>query len=943
MSGDPTNATTVTGITGVYSATNEPGNGYAGACWNADSIFWRFGSGGDDLWKYDPAMLQWAHVKGALGTTGPIYGTMGIGAPGNTPGAATFGHPHWRIADQLWLYGNNSSTDMWYFDIPTGNWVWVGGGMGAGLANYGTQGVPSTTNTPGVINEVDCKWLDSNGNPWLFNDIDGVLWQFDVSLNQWIWKKGTPSSFTPIYGTIGTYAAANEPAIVVSCPSTGNSWCYWQIGDTFWVYINRSFTQTEIWKYSVALNQWACVRIDTVNSGPVYGTSCSENAANMPEPKEETRARWTDQCGNLWLFGGMDYCGGSGYNDLWRFNVQTNNWTWIGGGSIPGNLGVQGVPAITNWPNPANGAFSWQNENGFWLSAGQVVSNPTHIMWLYEPDTVVANFAYALDTACVVPGLVDFTDLSSTGCNNIRAHHWNFGDPGSGSLNVDTVQNPSHIYSQPGSYTITLIVENCTHDADTIQQTIYIPPCSVSISLENDTICLGECIDLTATLDGGQGPFSIYWDNNIVDTTLGPITVCPTITTTYNVHVTDSLGHTDSASATVLVMPNPSVYLGNDTVLCTGNLVLDAQNNGAAYSWNNGSMSQSIVVDSSGLYWVQVALGICSDHDSINVSILSDQFNFLDTILCQNDSLFLQVPDSTIWDNGSTGSILIQNTGTYVATYSDSNCTVTDSIQVLFYAPSADFIGFDTIGCQPLNVIFTDASYTPYGSILSWNWNFGDGQFSSLQNPSNNYNTAGQYSVSLEIETNHGCLDSITKPLYIQVNPEPSAIFTLEPEHSIKVDETIQFSDLSIGATSWLWDFGDGHTSTDQNPTHSYSSYGTYIVTLTVQNQFGCSGTISYELHLNPDVQLYVPNAFTPNGDGVNDLFYPVGEGIEEIELQVFDRWGELIYISSSINESWDGTYKGIPAKSDVYVWKIKVKDANNKVRVLTGHINLIR
>jgi len=185
----------------------------------------------------------------------------------------------------------------------------------------------------------------------------------------------------------------------------------------------------------------------------------------------------------------------------------------------------------------------------------------------------------------------------------------------------------------------------------------------------------------------------------------------------------------------------------------------------------------------------------------------------------------------------------------------------------------------------------------------------------------------------------------------INVYPVPVADFSMSPQPTTVLNPIICFTDASQGATEWTWDFGEPdsptNSSTDQNPCHTYSDTGTYCVTLTVLNANGCWDTVTYCLVIDPDFALYVPNAFTPNGDGHNEVFMPVGIGIDEqcYQFYIFDRWGNLIWQTDRWGKGWDGRANGGEeiAQQDVYVWKIITCDIFGKTHQYVGHVSLIK
>jgi gliding motility-associated-like protein len=185
----------------------------------------------------------------------------------------------------------------------------------------------------------------------------------------------------------------------------------------------------------------------------------------------------------------------------------------------------------------------------------------------------------------------------------------------------------------------------------------------------------------------------------------------------------------------------------------------------------------------------------------------------------------------------------------------------------------------------------------------------------------------------------------------VNVYASPVAGFDSGPDEVTMLNPQIEFTDQSVGATSWYWEFGDGvpTTSALQNPVFWYADTGSYIVTQICFNIYGCSDTAQLLVNVEEDGALYIPNAFTPNADGVNDVFLPVGIGVDEAayEFWIFDRWGNLIFHSTTFGEGWDGKVQGGTgeiAQEDVYVWKLQYRSVTKKqTREYIGHVSLVK
>lgn len=174
----------------------------------------------------------------------------------------------------------------------------------------------------------------------------------------------------------------------------------------------------------------------------------------------------------------------------------------------------------------------------------------------------------------------------------------------------------------------------------------------------------------------------------------------------------------------------------------------------------------------------------------------------------------------------------------------------------------------------------------------------------------------------------------------------PAANFSFTPETLLVTDPQVSFSDLSLNTSSWFWNFGDGNSDTVQNPSHTYADTGTYCITLTVQDAAkNCLDSITKCLRIDAPFTFFIPNAFTPNGDGINEQFFGKGTFIKEFEMHIFDRWGNQIFESDNLYKGWDGKVrsKGDLVLEDVYVWKVRVTDFEGKKYNYNGHVSVVK
>ncbi len=294
---------------------------------------------------------------------------------------------------------------------------------------------------------------------------------------------------------------------------------------------------------------------------------------------------------------------------------------------------------------------------------------------------------------------------------------------------------------------------------------------------------------------------------------------------------------------------------------------------------------------------------------------------------------------------------------TYIATVTNScGIIIRDSVRVKFSPqPTINILPDTTDICAPNSIQFTDLSITGNVNdpIDSWTWNFGDGTSSNLQNPTHLYTTPGTYNVSLIVSTDGGCTSNNgSSPVTIQAYPYPVAGFNINTTTLSLPADPLICTNTSSGANSYSWTFGDGGTSTVASPQYMYTSVGTFDILLIATNQFGCSDSATREVITDADVAF--PNVFSPNPNGpgggtynindlTNDVFFPFTAGVSEFKMQIFNRWGELIFESDDINIGWDGYYRGKMCPQDVYVWKAFLKLNNGKIYNKTGDVTLLQ
>ncbi len=276
--------------------------------------------------------------------------------------------------------------------------------------------------------------------------------------------------------------------------------------------------------------------------------------------------------------------------------------------------------------------------------------------------------------------------------------------------------------------------------------------------------------------------------------------------------------------------------------------------------------------------------------------------------------------------------------------------TVTRTIRILPPLPEIKILGAEPEGCEPLTVQFdVDHEYTYSDGFY---WDFDDGNTSTQIEPEHTFERYGIYNVKLVVTGDGGNnYDYMT----VNVFRSPEADFAVEPQLVMLPDDIIKCYNKSKRAVEYLWDFGDGNTSDERDPEHLYSKLGKKDIGLTVWSENGCEDSILRRMAVTVDAEgvLEFPNAFTPNMDGPvggeydpadmsNDIFFPLHKGVSEYKLEIYNRWGELLFESDNVNIGWDGYFKDKLSKQDVYVWKVKATFYNGRSVVKAGDVTLL-
>lgn len=456
-----------------------------------------------------------------------------------------------------------------------------------------------------------------------------------------------------------------------------------------------------------------------------------------------------------------------------------------------------------------------------------------------------------------------------------------------------------------GTYSV--IISDNNNCAVTLTASLVAPSQVITGAGIGSTICLGQTATISTTASGGSGNYFYYWSPSTSGNTSSQL-VTPTTNTDYTVTAYDQSGCAGTSSIAHVEVYNltaSNINAFGDTPICPGQAsVIYATTTGntgpVTYAWNNG--------------------------------------------LGTGPGTFIVSPTNPI---------------TYIVTVTSSFCgnSVVDSIHIAFNPPpTINFTMNSTTACAPGALQFFDNSISgnPTDAISYWSWNFGDGGTSNFQDPIHTYSVAGTYSVTLTAITDAGCTNNnLTAPITVTVHPAPNAVFTTNGTlFNIPFDITQCSTPTDNNIASYSWNFGDGGTSVLSDPSHLYTSLGTFNIQLIVTNGFGCKDTANVSVETVTDIK--VPTAFTPNENGpsggmydinslTNDIFFPYSAGVKDYTLSIFNRWGELIFETKDFKQGWDGYYRGKLCPQAMYVWKIDLIWDNGKKFNKVGDVTLLR
>ncbi len=639
-------------------------------------------------------------------------------------------------------------------------------------------------------------------------------------------------------------------------------------------------------------------------------------------------------------------------------------------------------------------SYAWTGPNGF-TSPLQNPSIPNSTIadsgWYYLAATVQGGCIITDSTLVVViPAIVPTAGIDDTVCfgsafplNGTTTvasdpFSWTYyaptvtPAPGVAFAPASNIHNPFVTVTSPGLYNFIITEVNpvCGIVRDTVE--IFVKQMDIQ-TMFTDPLCGGSA-DGTITATGTDAVEYSY-DNGVTWSTTPGTGFTAGI---YDVCVRDANQCQACTQVTLTDPPAIILSLSNDTLVCengTATLTASASNgSGFIYNWaqfpgTGDTQFGSPVTDTYYSVQAMSANGCFSNVDSIYVTVRPPISGTIspDASICPGYSTMLSAtaqdgigaPYTFTWSDGTVGtgpthSYMVSPPATqpYTVTITDaceSSPLVLSNVITVDPVPVPTFIADTTEKCEPAE--FDLHITTDTADFVTASWILSDGQFySNVDTIQTTPMMEGTYSVQVIMTNQYGCIDSVTYPNYLVSHPLPVAKFKYYPGIPTMFATDVNFTNFSINAaySTWTFENGDPATSVDTDPSTTFpeGEVGFYDVELIVTSAFGCMDTTMQTVEVKPEVLLYAPNTFTPDGDEFNPTWrvHIVGIDIQEFQLEVRNRWGELIWESHDVDGAWDGTYNGTAVPQGTYSWFIRAKDLiTDEPYIFKGHVNVLK
>lgn len=607
----------------------------------------------------------------------------------------------------------------------------------------------------------------------------------------------------------------------------------------------------------------------------------------------------------------------------------------------------------------------------------QSLAQTVNVIALPEPDFQVANECLH-DTS-------SFIDLSTVPSGNVVGWEWDFGDQ-----QTSTTQNPAHLYGQPGLYQVKLIAENSLGCKDSIAKNMRVYPLPVA-AFVSDSVCESDNAFLADQSTSAFGSINQWrWafgdGTSVVNTkNASHIYAGPGKYTATHIAITE-FGCSDTVEGDVRIYPVPKAAFTWGSSVCLGDTMQFLDQSTVAQTTPGGDEvvdwlwyfeGMDTIAEQNPSYAPQtggfaVTLRVESNYGCSDVAtghpvvFPLPEAKFAAGLGCEDSpvrftdqtTVAVGQVDRWLWKFGDGDMMDLQNPqkvytapGAYavtLTTWSNQDCM--DSVETSIIINEMPVAGFEVIadsGCSPLEVEVQNNSEIGKGD-LSYRWHLDGKWVSEEKSPTfileNDSLHGVPHGLRLTALSDFGCWHQ-SGVAEVMVYPAPVAGFTSVPGSVDMFEPRVEFRNNSQYAYAWQWDFGDGTASTDFSPVHEFRHSGDFKVVLTAVNEYQCTDTAMKLFNVEPITTIYIPAGFTPNGDGINDVFYVRGfnEG-KDFNLRIWDRWGNLAYDRNGMDNGWDGILPdGAKAPSGTYAYEIRYRTSEGRKEKRQGQVTVVR
>lgn len=638
----------------------------------------------------------WAWMQGSATTTSltPVYGTLGVSSPANSPGSRRSPVTITDNSGNLWLFGgsNGAATyknDLWRYNINTGQWTWVSGpSTNNSLGLHGTQGTPSSTNIPGG-RYLSTGWFDTGGNLWIFGGYgySGVsgptylndLWKYDITLNQWTWVKGNSGAATyGTYGTQGFSSVLNTPGGRYSCMAgkdTSNN--FYLFGGTGYG-SSTSGSLCDLWKYNPATNAWTWLKGAGVsNQFATFGTQGVASASNNPGGRY-AGSGCSDAAGNLWIFGGYGMINsGTGYlNELWKYDAASANWIWVNGATVANQSGYYGSQGVATSLNSAGSRIFYSNSSlvdmtgNLWIFGGYGYSSGgagyLNDLWRFNSST--GQWVW-------MKGSASPNQYAQFGSQGVGASP---NVPGSRYFQSSWKDNSGNFWVYGG------IGYSGTTSGD-LSDLWKFDLCAIPLIPVSSTqsVNLSRCSGATTTLSASSGTVPVSWYSSLTSTNaLGNGTSYITsplsaigASSVYSFYAEAMTCGPSAARAAfnVTVHPAPVISVNSGTI-CSGGIFAMLPSGAATYTYSGGSQLVSPQTNTSYLVSGSSLAGCISTVSAVaNVTVFPMPLITVNSgTICEGNSFTINPAGAVSYTVSGSSAVVTPTTSSFYFVYGTS-------------------------------------------------------------------------------------------------------------------------------------------------------------------------------------------------------------------------------------------------------------------------------